>query len=81
MNFEELIRNCVLEIAETWDFQAADYKMEKTLEDMGFDSLSIVELFVLIGQKTKVKVPQPIIAGVKTPQQILDVLKTHYKPN
>lgn len=76
------IENTVKEIiVEQLDVALAQVVESKTFQDdLGADSLAIVELVLALEEKFDVKIPDDEVDNIKTVGDAINYVKTHYKP-
>jgi acyl carrier protein len=63
-------------IAQDQDLDASDWTLETTLDSLGIDSLSKMELVFQLEDKYKITIPNDDI-DVETLQQVLDLVNRH----
>ena len=63
-------------IAQDQDLDASDWTLETTLDGLGIDSLSKMELVFQLEDKYKITIPNDDI-DVETLQQVLDLVNRH----
>ena len=63
-------------IAQDQDLDASDWTLETTLDSLGIDSLSKMELLFQLEDKYKITIPNDDI-DVETLQQVLDLVNRH----
>ncbi len=74
MNFEELKAI----VAEILAVDEKDVTPEANLiDDLGADSLSIMELHMEIEEKTGIKIPDEAVADIHTVQDVLDAIEAN----
>lgn len=69
------LRRIMIEAAGTdsADALAGDFA-ERTFDDLGFDSLALIETLARIGIQARTRIPDVDINEYKTPQQVLDLV-------
>lgn len=75
MNLEEKVRKI---IADTLSKTEAEIKLESSLtEDLGADSLEIVELAMAMEEEFSIEIPDEDIEKIATVKDIIDYINEH----
>lgn len=75
MNLEEKVRKI---IADTLSKTEAEIKLESSLtEDLGADSLEIVELAMAMEEEFSIEIPDEDIEKISTVKDIIDYINEH----
>ncbi|SDB07832.1 MULTISPECIES: acyl carrier protein [unclassified Butyrivibrio] len=74
MTFEE-IKELIAEILAVDEDKIT--KDSKLIDDLGADSLSVVELHMEIEERLGVKIPDEEVANLKTVQDVLTAIEAH----
>jgi len=61
-------------IAEEGELKRSDIKLDSNLYDLGIDSLSSLEILVVLEAKYDIVIPQGNLRNVKTARQIISVI-------
>ncbi|WEK82944.1 MAG: phosphopantetheine-binding protein [Mycoplasma sp.] len=80
-NMNKQILNIINKVAKEHNYhvQLTESNKDKTLKELGLDSLTTVSIIVGVENELKVRIPEDILGQIKTLEQLVDVLEAAKK--
>ena len=75
---EKMINKIKYILSEELDIEVSEIKEDSRIqEDLGADSLAIMEIFLALEEAFDIEIPYSIVENMKTVNDIVDYLKKH----